>query len=61
MEGSDYVGMSFFELAFRLSTNDCVTVAFLGELRGLPNFSSSALSGSRPWKTSVGEHFRVWW
>ena len=48
-------------LAFRLSTNDCVSVAIFRELRGLPNFRSSALYDTRPWKTSVGEHFSVWW
>ena len=40
-------------LAFRLSTNDCVSVAFLGGLRGLAKFRSCVLYGTRPWKTSV--------
>ena len=48
-------------LELRLFTADWVSVAFPDDLKGLQNWRSKALYGTRTWQISVGVLFKVWW
>ena len=46
---------------FMLSSIPVTSVVLRCSVNGFPNFTSRALNGTRPWKTSVSEHRIAWW